>query len=76
MGAMRARDTQAGQEGDAMLRRLWDRWTASGRDESGQALVEYGLIIGLIAVVVMGLLVTLGGQLQGFFQKIVTTLGG
>ena len=37
-------------------------------EEEGQALTEYGLIIGLIAVVCIGLLVTLGGQIKGFFN--------
>lgn len=41
------------------------------RDDEGQALVEYGLIIALIAVVVIGVIVTLGGQIKNAFQGIV-----
>lgn len=40
------------------------------REEGGQALTEYGLIIGLIAVVVIVALSTLGGKLNGFFETI------
>ena len=40
------------------------------REEGGQALTEYGLIIGLIAVVVIVALSTLGGKLNGFFEAI------
>lgn len=40
------------------------------RDESGQGLVEYGLIIGLVAIVAVGALLALGGKLQGIFTSI------
>jgi len=44
------------------------------RDESGQGMVEYGLILALIAVVVIGVMTTLGGQVEGIFQSIVDGL--
>jgi len=40
------------------------------KDEEGASAVEYGLIAGLIAAVIVGILVTLGGQLNGFFGLI------
>lgn len=46
------------------------------REEKGATAVEYGLMVGLIAVVIIGVVTTLGGQLQGLFQKVVTALGG
>ncbi|MCX8131879.1 MAG: Flp family type IVb pilin [Clostridia bacterium] len=49
---------------------------AMSRNKKGQGMVEYGLIIGLIAVVVITLLTTMGTQIRGFFQTIVTALGG
>jgi pilus assembly protein Flp/PilA len=52
-----------------LLKRLW-------AEESGQGLTEYGLILGLIAVVVIALLATMGEQLQGVFQSIVDQLPG
>ena len=46
----------------------------SVRDESGQALVEYGLLVGLIAAVCVVVITTLGTQIEGFFQTIVNAL--
>lgn len=46
------------------------------KEEEGQALTEYGLIIGLIAVVVIGVVATLGGQIKSVFQSIVDELPG
>ena len=45
-------------------------------EEEGQALVEYGLLVGLIAVVCIVAITTLGTQISGFFDSIVTALGG
>lgn len=44
------------------------------KEEEGQALTEYGLIIGLIAVVVIAALVMLGGQLKTLFTNITGVL--
>ena len=46
------------------------------REETGATAVEYGLIVGLIAVVIIGVVATLGGTLQGFFTSINGTLAG
>ncbi len=40
------------------------------KDEEGQGMVEYGLIIGLIAVVVIVALVALGPKIRDMFQKV------
>ena len=45
-------------------------------EESGQGLVEYGLIIALIAVVVIGALTALGTKINDKFSEINTALGG
>jgi pilus assembly protein Flp/PilA len=42
--------------------------------EDGQAMAEYGIILALIAVVVIGLLVTLGGQIKDALQSVVNAL--
>jgi pilus assembly protein Flp/PilA len=42
--------------------------------EDGQAMVEYGLIVGLISIVAITLLVTIGGDLKTVFQSVVTGL--
>ncbi|MGB5952932.1 MAG: Flp family type IVb pilin [Ornithinimicrobium sp.] len=44
--------------------------------EEGAAAVEYGLLVGLIAVVIIVAVTALGGQLNTLFQSIVTSLGG
>jgi pilus assembly protein Flp/PilA len=42
--------------------------------EEGQALTEYGLIIGLIAVVCIVGVTLLGDQLEALFTKLTTAL--
>lgn len=44
--------------------------------EDGQGLVEYALILVLVAIVVIGVLTTMGTRIQAAFQDIVTSLGG
>jgi pilus assembly protein Flp/PilA len=44
--------------------------------EEGQGLVEYALIIALIAVVLVGALTALNGGIGGTFNTITTKLGG
>ena len=50
------------------------KWFLS--EESGQGMVEYGLIIALIAVVLIGALTALGNGLDGIFSGITEALGG
>jgi pilus assembly protein Flp/PilA len=40
------------------------------KDESGATAIEYGLIAALISVVIIGVLSTLGGQLNTKFGQI------
>lgn len=42
----------------------------------GQAMVEYALILVLIAVVVIGVLLLLGGQIKSIFTSISGALAG
>jgi len=44
--------------------------------EEGQGLVEYALILVLIAIVVIAVLALVGEQVQNVFQQIVDALGG
>ena len=39
-------------------------------DEEGATAIEYGLIAGLISVVLVGVLTSLGGKLDDIFQAI------
>ncbi|SET05991.1 pilus assembly protein Flp/PilA [Oceanobacillus limi] len=43
-------------------------------EEKGQGMTEYGLILGLIAVGVIAVLVTLGGEIKTVFQDLVGKL--
>jgi len=45
------------------------------RNEKGQGMVEYALIIGLVAVLLVGALVLLSGGVQGLFENITDILG-
>lgn len=44
------------------------------KDESGATAIEYGLIAGLIAVVIIGALTTLGTKISGKFSAIAGNL--
>jgi pilus assembly protein Flp/PilA len=44
------------------------------KDESGQTMVEYGLLIALISIAVMAVLILLGPRIAGFFQAVDTQL--
>ncbi|ETA81401.1 Flp family type IVb pilin [Youngiibacter fragilis] len=52
-----------------LFKRLWN-------DEEGQGMVEYGLIIALVSIAVIGLLIALGGQLGTIFTNITNGLKG
>lgn len=43
-------------------------------DEEGQGLVEYGLILGLIAVVAIASMSATGQGVNGLLQKLATSL--
>lgn len=60
---------------DTMLRGLI--WLQKARSsEEGQGLVEYGLIVALIAVVCVTALTGLGNGVKTKLQSVSTTLGG
>jgi pilus assembly protein Flp/PilA len=44
------------------------------KDEEGQGLVEYGLILGLIAVVAIAALNATGSQVNSLLQKVAASL--
>jgi pilus assembly protein Flp/PilA len=44
------------------------------RDEEGASAVEYGLLVGLIAVAIVSTLVILGPKLDGLFQDVTDAL--
>ena len=44
------------------------------RDERGAALVEYGLLVGLIAVVCIGVITIVGTQVSALFSAVASDL--
>jgi pilus assembly protein Flp/PilA len=46
------------------------------REEKGATAVEYGLMVGLIAAVIVGLVATLGTELAGMFTAVLEALPG
>ena len=44
------------------------------REEKGATAVEYGLLVGLIAVAIIVTVTALGGQLDALFQQITNAL--
>ena len=51
-------------------------WLAFVRDEEGASAVEYGLIVGLIAVAIILTVTALGGNLDGLFSDVNTSIEG
>ena len=58
----------------AELVRFW-AWLNRSRRAAGQGLVEYALILVLVAIVVIGVLTTMGNSIQAVFSDIVSSLG-
>ena len=52
---------------------LWAKWSLLKREE-GQGMVEYGLIIALVAVVLIVALTALSGGLTNTFNTITSKL--
>jgi len=46
------------------------------REEKGATAVEYGLMVGLIAAVIVGTVLLLGGQLNDLFTMVTDALPG
>jgi pilus assembly protein Flp/PilA len=44
------------------------------RKDRGATAVEYGLLVGLIAVVIIGVVITFGQELAGIFETITSEL--
>ena len=71
-GAARPAGSRLG--GEEVNRNMIEFFIALRNREDGQALVEYGLILALVAVVCIGVLTALGTGVQGILQQIVDAL--
>jgi pilus assembly protein Flp/PilA len=70
-GALRQRLSQSLISGGGPI--MLDRYFSRNRSR-GQGLVEYALIIALVAVVVIGTLILLGPQIASIFKNISNNL--
>mgnify|MGYP002277485524 CR=1 FL=1 len=59
-----------------MLKMCMTYFKSFMKKEKGQGMVEYGLIIGLIAVAVVAVLGIMGGQINQLFQSVSDALTG
>jgi pilus assembly protein Flp/PilA len=61
------------------LRAIWDKimvkYLMWKTDEEGQTLVEYALLLALIAVVVIVILTTLGQNVRNTFSTVSSAVG-
>jgi pilus assembly protein Flp/PilA len=55
------------------MKKLFSRFA---KDESGATAIEYGLIAGLIGVVIIGAVTTVGTSISGKFNEVSSSLGG
>ena len=53
-----------------MLRNFFAREELVGRNAEGQTLVEYGLLLALIAIVCVAAVTLLGGTVNGIFTQV------
>jgi pilus assembly protein Flp/PilA len=54
-----------------------EMWLAQfDREEEGQGMVEYALILVLIAIAAIATMTLLGGQISSVFQEVTDTLSG
>ena len=58
---------------ESQMKKLMIRFV---KDESGVTAIEYGLIAGLISVVILVAVTAIGTSLQGLFTTIATALAG
>jgi pilus assembly protein Flp/PilA len=57
-----------------MIEILRALWVKAQIEEDGATAVEYGLMVALIAAIIVGIVGTLGGQVQTAFQTVSDAL--
>jgi len=59
-----------------MLRELARRWMPAEMSDEGATAVEYALLVGLIAVVIISSVTLLGGNISDLFAQLARKLSG
>ncbi len=54
--------------------KLYARLLTSLSREDGQTMAEYGVVLAVITVLIIGVLMTLSGSIQGKLQSVVDVL--
>jgi pilus assembly protein Flp/PilA len=57
-----------------LLREMARRWSSD--DDEGATAVEYALLVGLIAVIIISSVTLLGGNIDAMFDDVANQLGG
>lgn len=65
--------TNGCKEEEFMLNLMYSAW-AMLSNKRGQGMVEYVLLIGLIAVAVIAIMITMGSTITAEFQAIINSL--
>jgi len=58
------------------LRFIFDQIKIFARREEGQTMAEYGVVLAVITLLVIGVLTALSTAIQGKIGAVVTALGG
>lgn len=59
-----------------LLREMARRMPLLGDDDEGATAVEYALLVGLIAVIIISSVTLLGGNIDAMFDDVANQLGG
>jgi pilus assembly protein Flp/PilA len=59
-----------------MIKMYWNYFKAKMSSKKGQGMVEYGLIIGIVAVILIAALAFLGDPLRNLFSNIGAIISG
>ena len=57
------------------MKRYWFKMVSALRSKKGQSLVEYALILALVAIVVIVALTALGGHTENAMTNVANALG-
>ena len=59
-----------------LLRELVRRWSPADMSDEGATAVEYALLVGLIAVIIISSVTLLGGNINDLFADLASKLSG